>query len=88
MTGYAQPLPHALRGEMEGAGCSSALKFAGVHSVIGGIALPKDARVRLHAKFGFNFNRPRNAQNGWGHQSVGGDQSLVIDRLVTLRRHP
>jgi phosphinothricin acetyltransferase len=53
MTGYAQPLPHALRGEMEGAGCSSALKFAGVHSVIGGIALPNDASVRLHEKFGF-----------------------------------
>ena len=31
----------------------AALKFRGVHSVIGGIALPNDASVRLHEKFGF-----------------------------------
>jgi L-amino acid N-acyltransferase YncA len=31
----------------------SALKSGGVHAVMGGIALPNDASVRLHEKFGF-----------------------------------
>jgi len=31
----------------------SALKSAGVHAVIGGVALPNEASVRLHEKFGF-----------------------------------
>lgn len=31
----------------------AALKLSGVHAVIGGIALPNDASVRLHEKFGF-----------------------------------
>jgi phosphinothricin acetyltransferase len=30
-----------------------ALKSHGVHAVIGGIALPNDASIRLHEKFGF-----------------------------------
>ena len=30
-----------------------ALKSIGVHAVIGGVALPNDASVRLHEKFGF-----------------------------------
>jgi phosphinothricin acetyltransferase len=31
----------------------AALKSGGVHAVIGGIALPNDASIRLHEKFGF-----------------------------------
>ena len=31
----------------------SALKSGGMHAVMGGIALPNDASVRLHEKFGF-----------------------------------
>lgn len=31
----------------------TALKAAGVHAVIGGVALPNEASVRLHEKFGF-----------------------------------
>jgi len=31
----------------------AALKSAGVHAVIGGVALPNEASVRLHEKFGF-----------------------------------
>jgi L-amino acid N-acyltransferase YncA len=31
----------------------SALKSRGIHAVMGGIALPNDASVRLHEKFGF-----------------------------------
>jgi L-amino acid N-acyltransferase YncA len=31
----------------------SALKSAGIHAAIGGIALPNDASVALHEKFGF-----------------------------------
>jgi phosphinothricin acetyltransferase len=30
-----------------------ALKAAGAHAVIGGVALPNDASIRLHEKFGF-----------------------------------
>ena len=30
-----------------------ALKACGVHSAIGGVALPNDASIRLHEKFGF-----------------------------------
>jgi phosphinothricin acetyltransferase len=30
-----------------------ALKEAGVHAAIGGVALPNDASIRLHEKFGF-----------------------------------
>lgn len=31
----------------------AALKAAGVHAVIGGVALPNEASLRLHQKFGF-----------------------------------
>lgn len=42
--GYARPLYEALIGS---------LREAGLHAVIGGIALPNEASVRIHEKLGF-----------------------------------
>jgi L-amino acid N-acyltransferase YncA len=50
-----------IRPGLERTGCGSrlygrlfeALKTQGVHAVIGGVALPNDASLRLHQKFGF-----------------------------------
>jgi L-amino acid N-acyltransferase YncA len=58
---YASEITVYVRAGMERSGVGSALygqllpalKDIGVHTVIGGVALPNEASVRLHEKFGF-----------------------------------